>query len=76
MDIMKNEIKIDNVQTIPQVLLYNKYFKNDPEVMRGRENFDSLMRFLENNAIVNYSSDLWSWFHSLYFLFTLILMDD
>ena len=55
---MKNEIKIDNVQTIPQVLLYNKYFKNDPEVMRGRENFDSLMRFLENNAIVNYSSDL------------------
>jgi hypothetical protein len=45
-------------------------------VMRGRENFDGLMRFLENNAIVNYSSDLWSWFNSLYCLFTLILMDD
>jgi hypothetical protein len=30
MDIMKNEIKIDNVQTLPQVLLYNKYLKNNP----------------------------------------------
>ena len=58
MDVMKNEIKIDNVQSIPQVLLYNKYFKNDPERMSGRDGFDTLMRFLENNAIINYSSDL------------------
>jgi hypothetical protein len=58
MDIMKNEIKIDNVQTLPQVLLYNKYFKNDPSPMSGRDDFDGLMRFLENNAILNYSGDL------------------
>ncbi len=59
MDIMKNEIKIDNVQTLPQVLLYNKYLKNDPSPMSGRDDFDGLMRFLENNAILNYSGDLW-----------------
>lgn len=47
---------IDNVQMIPQVLLYNKYIKNDPDVMRGRSSFDGLLRFLESNAIVNYSS--------------------
>ena len=58
MDIMKNEVKIDNVQTFPQVLLYNKFFKDDPSVMSGRDGFDTLMRFLENNAIINYSGDL------------------
>lgn len=58
MDVLKNEIQIDAVQSIPQVLLYNKYFKNEPERMSGRNSFDGLMRFLENNAIVNYSTDL------------------
>lgn len=52
---LRNEVRIDNVKSVPQVLLYNKYFKEDPVVMVGRESFDSLMRFLENNAIVNYS---------------------
>jgi hypothetical protein len=55
MDVLRNEVRIDNVKSVPQVLLYNKYFKEDPVVMVGRESFDSLMRFLENNAIVNYS---------------------
>jgi hypothetical protein len=27
--------------------------------MSGRDDFDGLMRFLENNAILNYSGDLW-----------------
>ncbi len=74
MDIMKNEIKIDNVQTLPQVLLYNKYFKNDPSPMSGREDFDGLMRFLENNAILNYSGDLWLLIRS-FILFELHLME-
>lgn len=57
MDVLKNDIKIDNVKSIPQVLLYNKYFKEDPVIMVGRESFDSLLRFLENNAIINYTND-------------------
>lgn len=56
MDVLNNEIMIDNVKSIPQVLLYNKYFKEDPVIMVGRESFDSLLRFLENNAIVNYTN--------------------
>lgn len=58
MDVMKNEVKIDDVSTIPQVLLYNKYLKDEPVRMGGRTDFDNLMRFLENNAIVNYSGEL------------------
>lgn len=57
MDVLKNEVRIDNVKSIPQVLLYNKYFKQDPVIMVGRENFDSLLRFLENNAIINYTNE-------------------
>lgn len=60
MDVMKNEVKIDDVSTIPQVLLYNKYLKDEPVRMGGRTDFDNLMRFLENNAIVNYSGELWA----------------
>lgn len=58
MDVISNDVQIDNVESIPEVLLYNKYIKDDPVRMTGRANFDSLLRFLENNAIINYSGEL------------------
>lgn len=53
MDVLRNEVRIDNVRSVHQVLLYNKYAKKEPVVMVGRDSFDGLIRFLENNAIIN-----------------------
>ena len=46
MDVINNDVQIDNVESIPEVLLYNKYIKDDPVRMGGRANFDNLLRFL------------------------------